>query len=66
MTTYTVGTLIVDMFDCRTKAAVWRGTAMKTLSDSPQKRADVLKSAIAKMFRTFPPPTTDVRSRGSR
>ena len=66
VTTYTVGTLIVDMFDAGTKAAVWRGTAMKTLSDSPQKRADVIKSAIAKMFKDFPPATTEARSRGSR
>lgn len=53
--TYMVGTLVVDLFDARTKAAVWRGTAMRTLSDNPQKRAEDLKSAIGKMFKNFPP-----------
>ena len=34
--TYTVGTLIIGIFDAGTKMAIWRGTAIKTLSDSPQ------------------------------
>lgn len=53
--TYTVGTLVIDIFDCRSKEAIWRGTAMKTLSDNPQKLADSINKAIAKMFKDFPP-----------
>jgi hypothetical protein len=53
--TYTVGTLIIDIFDAHTKQAVWRGVSMKTLSDNPQRRADSLNKAVAKMFRSFPP-----------
>jgi hypothetical protein len=53
--TYEVGTLVVDMFDTRTKEALWRGTATKTLSDHPQKNTDNLNKAITRMFKDFPP-----------
>jgi len=36
-TTYTVGTLVVDMYDARTKELAFRGTAQDTLSDKPEK-----------------------------
>jgi hypothetical protein len=55
VTSYTVGTLVIDIFDSRTKAAIWRGTAMKTLSDNPQRRAESIDKAIAKMFKLFAP-----------
>ena len=50
-----VGTLVVDVFDARTKTVIWRGTASKTLSDNPRKNADRLNKAVTKMFRKFPP-----------
>ena len=53
--TYEVGTLVVDFFDAKTKEAIWRGTATKTISDNPQKNADHLDEAVEKMFRNFPP-----------
>ena len=53
--TYEVGTLVVDMFDSRTKEAIWRATSSKTLSENPQKNADSLNKAVAKMFKNFPP-----------
>ena len=53
--TYEVGTLVVDIFDAKTKEAVWRGTSSKTLSDNPQKNADNLNKAVVKMFAKFPP-----------
>jgi len=53
--TYTVGSLVVDIFDGRTKEALWRGTSSKTLSDNPEKRSESLNKAIAKMFKDFPP-----------
>lgn len=55
--TYKVGTLVVDIFDARTKNAIWRGTSSKTLSGNPQKNADNLNKAVEKMFKNFPPPT---------
>jgi hypothetical protein len=53
--TYQVGTLVVDIFDCKTKEAVWRGTSSKTLSGNPQKNADNLNKAVVEMFKKFPP-----------
>jgi hypothetical protein len=52
--TYTVGTLVVDIFDSKTKDAIWRGTSSKTLSGDP-KNAGNLNKAVAKMFKDFPP-----------
>ena len=53
--TYEVGTLVVDIFDAKTKEAIWRGTSSKTLSGNPQKNADNLNKAVEKMFKEFPP-----------
>ena len=53
--TYQVGTLVVDIFDAKTKEAVWRGTSSKTLSGNPQKNAENLNKAVVKMFKKFPP-----------
>ena len=53
--TYEVGTLVVDIFDCKTKEAVWRATSSKTLSSNPQKNADNLNKAVVDMFKKFPP-----------
>jgi hypothetical protein len=52
---YTVGTLVVDLFDCRTKQIVWRGTATDTLPEKPEKTAEKLNKAVEKMFSKFPP-----------
>jgi Domain of unknown function (DUF4136) len=59
--TFSVGTLVVDVFDGRTKDALWRGTSTKTLSTNPEKNAESLNKAIAKMFKDFPP-SSSVRS----
>ena len=52
---YTVGTLVVDMFDSRTKQAVWRGTASDTVSSSPEKVNAAVEAGLDKMFARFPP-----------
>lgn len=52
---YTVGTLILDMFDAKTQQAVWRGTATGTLSSSPDKVTKALNKDLDKMFAKFPP-----------
>jgi hypothetical protein len=55
--TYDVGTLIVDMFLTSSKQAIWRGTAEKTVNDSPQKNSEAVQIGIENMFRYFPPAT---------
>jgi hypothetical protein len=52
--TYKVGTLIIDLFDTRTKQVIWRGTATGTVPDNPEKTAKNLNKAIEKMFKKFP------------
>lgn len=53
--TYEVGTLMVDLFDAKTKKVVWRGTATDTLSSKPEKNAEKINKATEKMFKDFPP-----------
>ena len=52
---YTVGTLVVDLFDSRTKQLIWRGWANDALPDNPQKESKKLNKDIEKLFKNFPP-----------
>ncbi len=53
--TYTVGTLVVDLFDARTKQLIWRGVGSETLSEKPEKDTQKLNKTVEKMFKDFPP-----------
>ena len=53
--TYKVGTLVVDLFDTKTKELVWRGNASDTLSDNSNKNIKNLDKDVEKMFKQFPP-----------
>ena len=53
--TYTMGTLIVDIYDARTKQMVWRGVAVDSVSDKPEKNASRINKALEKMFSKYPP-----------
>jgi hypothetical protein len=53
--TYTVGTLVVDLFDTNTKKLIWRGSASDTLSDKSDNNIKKLNSDVMKMFDHFPP-----------
>lgn len=52
---YTVGSLVVDIFDAESKQLVFRGTATDELSDKPEKNVKKLDKATSKMFKDFPP-----------
>ena len=52
---YNVGTLVVDIFNAKTKALVYRGTASDELSDKPEKNIKKMDKASNKMFKDFPP-----------
>ena len=52
---YKVGTLVVDLFDAKTKDIVWRGSASDTLSDKSDKNIKNLDKGVQKMFEHFPP-----------
>ena len=48
--TYLKGTLVVDLFDAKTKKLVWRGIAADTVSDNPAKNAERVDKSVEKMF----------------
>lgn len=52
---YTVGTLVLDMFDNKTRQAVWRATAEGIVPTSPQQVDAAMRTAVDKMFADFPP-----------
>ena len=53
--TYKEGTLVVDLFDSKTKALLWRGAASRTLSNSSAKNIKSLEKSVEKLFKEFPP-----------
>jgi hypothetical protein len=53
--TYKVGTLVVDLFDTKTKKLIWRGVSSDTLSNNSDKNIKNLDKGVAKMFKQFPP-----------
>jgi len=52
---YTIGTLVIDIFDGTSKALIWRGTASDYLSSKTEKNQKTLQSALTKLFKNFPP-----------
>ena len=50
---YKVGTLVVDLYDAKTKQLIWRGSAQDTLSDKAAKNEKNLDKGVAKMFKAF-------------
>jgi len=52
---YTVGTLVVDLFDSRTRKIIWRGKAADILPEDPEKTTKKLSKDIEKLFKKFPP-----------
>jgi hypothetical protein len=53
--TYKVGTLVVDLFDTKTKQLIWRGASSDTLSNNSDKNIKNLDKGVEKMFKNFPP-----------
>jgi hypothetical protein len=53
--TYKVGTVIVDLFDTKTKQLIWRGAESDTLSNNSDRNIKNLDKGVGKMFKNFPP-----------
>jgi hypothetical protein len=49
-----IGTMIVDLYDAKTKSLVWRGIAQDTLSNSGDKNSKLVSKAVVKMFKQWP------------
>jgi hypothetical protein len=52
---YKEGTLLIDMYDAKSKQLIWRGSAEDTLSNSAEKNEKNLDKGVEKMFKKFPP-----------
>ncbi len=52
---FTVGTMVVDIFDAKTKNLIWRGIGADELSDKADKNQKKIANATKDMFKKFPP-----------
>jgi hypothetical protein len=52
---YKEGTLVVDLYDAKTKQLIWRGVAEDMVSNKAEKNEKNLDKGVAKMFKKFPP-----------
>ena len=52
---YKEGTLVIDMYDGRTKQLIWRGSTESVVSDKVEKNEKNLDKGVTKMFKNFPP-----------
>lgn len=52
---YTEGTLLVDIYDTKTKQLIWRGTATDEVKTKQDKREKQISKASEKLFKKFPP-----------
>jgi hypothetical protein len=52
---YMVGTLVVDIFDVKSKQLMFRGQAQDEISDKADKNIKKIAKASDKMFKDFPP-----------
>jgi hypothetical protein len=57
--TYTVGTLLVDIYDAKTKQLVWRGSAQDEVKTKQDKRDKQISKASEKLFKKDFPPGMD-------
>ena len=51
---YLVGTLVVDIFDAKSKALIFRGTASDEISDKPEKNIKKVEKASAQDVQGLP------------
>jgi hypothetical protein len=49
------GTLVVDLYDAKTKQLIWRGSTEDALSNKAEKNEKNLDKGVTKMFKDFPP-----------
>jgi len=61
---YKPGTLMVDIFDAKTKHAVFRGVAMNKVSDKPGSESQNLDKVVKKMFKDLPSAKSNAHKTG--
>jgi hypothetical protein len=53
VSTYEKGTLVIDIWDAKTKEIVWRGSAIATIPEDPKKGEKLINKALEKMVKQF-------------
>ena len=53
VSTWQIGTLVIDAWDGESKDLIWRGTAEETISPNPQKMEKKINKAVAKLFKAI-------------
>jgi hypothetical protein len=56
--TINIGSLVLDIYDVKSRQLVWTGTATKTIDPgkNEQKNLEKLQKSIAKLLKNYPPP----------
>jgi hypothetical protein len=47
-------TMIVDLYDAKTKSLIWRGIGQDTLNNNGNKNQEMVEKAVQKMFKQWP------------
>jgi len=47
-------TMVVDLYDAKTKSLIWRGIAQNTLNSNGNKNQEMVEKAVQKMFKQWP------------
>jgi hypothetical protein len=55
LTDYRVGTIVIDVFDTKTKTLLFRGAAGDEMSDKAEKNEKKIDKGVSKIFKDFPP-----------
>ena len=53
------GTLVLDVFDGKTKDQVWQGVASGTVTEDPQKREQAIPKKISALMKKYPVPKAE-------
>jgi hypothetical protein len=53
ISTYEKGTLVIDIWDAKTKQIVWRGSAIAAIPEDPKKGEKLINKALEKMVKQF-------------
>jgi putative salt-induced outer membrane protein YdiY len=51
---YRVGTLVVDVYDAKSKKLVWQGVSQKTINENASKRAKTIPKGVKKIMKNYP------------
>jgi len=53
--TYGVGTVVIDLFDAKSKKLIWRGSESNAFSGKSSKNIKNLDKGVEKLFKDYPP-----------